>query len=99
MIDNLREIISDELSEEELRNSLGQKFLNRFLSGDNLELNEQEYVEAIGEACLSTAYNSLVDKGLLDFIEDENGEQHFFLTEFGSQLGHEIIKQNGRHKS
>jgi|694.fasta_scaffold120819_3 hypothetical protein len=89
--DALRE--TDDVESSELRSSFTKRIFQRFLNGDELELDKTEIEDSIDEASINTTYNSLVEKGYLNFYQTEDGEKHYFLTEEGKKLGKELTKR------
>ena len=57
--------------------------LPKFLKGEELMITEKE-VDILLRICLAEiSMTALKEKGLIDFMEDENGEEVIFLTEKG----------------
>ena len=53
--------------------------------GGEIFVTEQEFMGTMQRCCAQSAINSLVAKGLVDVIEDSNGEEVVFMTEVGKQ--------------
>lgn len=70
--------------------------LGNFLKGIELEFeSDKESTEVIDLAVAMISLNRLKDKGFVDSIENEHGEEVFFLT----PKGKEIVKNNGNYKT
>lgn len=96
MINSLSELLEESdalVGKEELEESFSKRLLKRFLTGTDLELSDAEIEESVEEASMTTAYNGLVRKGMMDCIEDENGEAVYFLTDKGKKLGEFLTTQ------
>lgn len=84
------EVIHDMLEPEEveeslLRDELSKAFLEKFLSGETLLLTEEEFGKAYALASVVTTLQRLASKGLIQSVEDENGEPVYWLTEEGKE--------------
>jgi predicted transcriptional regulator len=95
MMKNLDEALaeSEDVEANELRISFSKRIFQKFLDGEELELGKTEIEDSIDEASINTTYNSLVEKGILNFYQAEDGEKHYFLTEEGKKLGKELAKR------
>lgn len=60
--------------------------LERFLGDGNLYFEEEELRSLINKAMANTIVNDLIDKGLIDTIENENGEEVVWITEKGKAI-------------
>lgn len=58
-----------------------ENFLNR--SEQSVELTEEQFFDVFMQVKTRVALDSLCKKGLVDYFEDENGEECFFATEKG----------------
>lgn len=68
-------------------NILGTILLNRFFDGEPIQFKDEEQVmSAINSVIANVTIDSLKDYGILDSIEDENGEDIIFLTEKGKNI-------------
>ena len=62
---------------------ISEFMLPKFLKGEELMITEKE-VDILLRICLAEiSMTALKEKGLIDFMEDENGEEVIFLTEKG----------------
>lgn len=60
--------------------------LNRWISGEDLEnIPEDEFSNILNLSIIQSDLNGLAERGVLDVIEDENGEDKYFLTEKGKK--------------
>jgi len=75
-----------EIDNSLLLENLCKFFLGKFLDGADLSITEDECDEIYIISGINTSLNTLIEKGLFDSIEDENGEEIFFMTEKGKQL-------------
>jgi hypothetical protein len=75
-----------EINNSLLLENLCKFFLDKFMAGDDLIITEDECDEIYIKTGINTSLDSLIEKGLFDSIEDENGEEIFFMTEKGKQL-------------
>jgi DNA-binding MarR family transcriptional regulator len=57
-----------------------------------LKLDEKEMMEVITRAAASSVLENLKKKGVINSVEDEDGEEHFFLTEEGKKIAESIQK-------
>lgn len=61
--------------------------LPKFIDGQELLLTDEEEIEVLYTKCLAElSIRSLKERGLIDLIEDENGEEVIFLTENGKKV-------------
>lgn len=95
MVNDISEIlIEEDISAKEMEKSFSSRLIKRFLEGTELILSGDEIEEALDEAILATTYNSLVEKGLMDCVENEKGENVYFLTELGKTIGKELWEKS-----
>jgi hypothetical protein len=84
------ELFSDsevEVNKSILENLLLESALDKFLHNDGVFVWYEDEMEVIiSEAIIYTAINNLRENGLVDSIEDENGEEVFWATEEGKKL-------------
>lgn len=72
---------------------LTEKFINGDLNFDDEGLfTEEEMDRYLHEIVIGSMLGSLKDKGLIDYIEDENNEEMFFLTKKGREVVENIKK-------
>jgi hypothetical protein len=79
---------------ELLCEKLTEKFIIGELETEDGLFQEDEMEQILTEIIVGTHLNSLMKKGLVDSIEDENGEEVFFLTEFGKNEAVKILEKN-----
>jgi Fe2+ or Zn2+ uptake regulation protein len=66
-------------------NHFCEKLTTKFINGDIDEpvyCTENDLIQIITETCLI----ELKEKGMVNSIEDENGDERFFLTEMGKKV-------------
>lgn len=90
--EEILEILKDDIkpldhNKEQLCLLLTNKFINGTLSADDdvstIFDSEDELLKFINECDTYEHLVSLMEKGLIDMIEDENNEELFFLTDAG----------------
>ena len=95
LVNDIAEILVEEdISESEMTKSFSSRLLPYFLAGKELSLSANEIEDALDEAILASTYNSLVSKGLMDCVENEEGENVYFLTELGKTIGKELWEKS-----
>lgn len=67
--------------------------LNKFLSGGEMLWSEEEFESTLRTAFAQTQIENLRDLGLIDSIEDENGEEVVWLTDRGKELAKALRDQ------
>jgi hypothetical protein len=78
---------------------LADRILQNWLQNVPLKLDEKEMMEVITRAAASSVLENLKKKGVINSVEDEDGEEHFFLTEEGKKIAESIQKNyNGTQK-
>ena len=78
------------ISIEEISKFMMPKFLN----GDELLLAEKEVSQLFSMCITSLTVNSLKEKGYIDSILDENGEEIIFLTSTGKKVAEDMLGKN-----
>lgn len=73
---------------------LTEKFILGELDDENGLFEEEEMNQILTEMIVSTHLENLIKKGLVDSVEDENGEEVFFLTESGKNEAKSILDLN-----
>ena len=53
--------------------------MKSFLNGEELLFNESEFEEMLQKSIIASCLDSLLDQNLIDTIEDEHGENVFWL--------------------
>jgi len=76
-----------ELEEEWFYEALAEIAFPKFVDGRDMLWSEDEIDNAITKGLAYSITIQLKKEGLMDWIEDENGEQIIFLTEKGKQMG------------
>lgn len=85
------EILDDTIDPALLEEMLCDSALKKFLGSGELLWNEDEFVKLVELATAHSQVNLLQDLGLIDSIEDENGNEVMWLTEKGIEIGNSII--------
>jgi len=71
------------------------KFLfPKFIDGEELLLVEEEIGVLYKECVVEISLQSLKERGLIDMMENEDGEEMIFLTEGGKIMGENVDKKN-----
>lgn len=74
-------------------NTATANFLER---DDNvIKLTMEQMSDAMKESVVRASLEELRDNGLIDWIEDENGDEMVFLTEKGKEMGKSLFGRYG----
>lgn len=65
--------------EVHLRNYAGDELMKSFLNGEDLLIDENEFEPILHKAIIGSCLDSLLDDNLIDTIENENGENVFWV--------------------
>jgi len=87
----------EEISQEIFYKNLGSVALEYFLSGEALPITEKEMLDVITHSAAESVLESLRAKGMLDSFPDENGEEHYFLTEEGKMIADIILDDSKKN--
>lgn len=68
-----------------LRDFLTEKFIEGKLTDGVVEVGDEEFMNVLSMIIAKCTLTSLVEKGYVNSVEDENDEEVFFLTEKGKQ--------------
>jgi len=68
-----------------IKDSVSEKVFKKWLNSEDIILTESEAIECLNFAWTEYNLNSLKEKGLVDSIENENGEVVWFPTENGKK--------------
>ena len=82
-----------ELLEEWFYEALAEIAFPKFIAGTDMLWSEDEIEDAINRGLAYSITIKLKQEGLMDWIEDENGEQMIFLTEKGKKVGETYKKK------
>lgn len=63
---------------------------DKFIKGDGVVLNENEYLEAISITMVKESVNSLEEEGLVINVSDDDEEPYYVLTEKGKKHAENI---------
>jgi hypothetical protein len=82
-----------ELEEEWFYEALAEIAFHKFVAGNgDMIWSDEEVDKAITKGLAYSITMQLKKEGLMDWIEDENGEQIVFLTEKGKKVGEKYKK-------
>lgn len=85
------EIKSTEYAKELICDKLTEKFISgQLTSTDTTLFTEDEMVEILHTITVENALSGLIEKGLINSFEDENGDSVFFLTENGKETAQQL---------
>jgi hypothetical protein len=73
-----------------LEEMLCELALNKFLADGEMHWDEHEFVECCQLAAAHTVIRDLKNEGLIDSIEDENGEEVVWITAKGKEITRRI---------
>lgn len=76
---------------------LTEKFLRGEISSDEevgTRFTEDEFKTLLSQIVVNNALSGLVEKGLINFLENEDGEEMFFLTSNGKEYTETLQKKN-----
>lgn len=98
--ENLIKILSEELDSEYnnenfltiLQDRLNDKSVNEFIKNGDVVIPENEFDDCFSMSIIEYTVMNMVDDGIVNFVEDENGKETFFLTEKGKKIGNELIE-------
>ena len=99
VIDTDKFFETEEISQEIFYKNLGSVGLQYFLSGEALPITEKEMLDVITHSAAESVLESLREKGMLDSFPDENGEEHYFLTEDGKTMASLIQEDSKKDES
>jgi len=73
--------------------TINKFLLPKFINGEELLLIEKEIIELYGMCTANLTISSLKEKGLVDTIENQNGEEIIFLTKEGKKIAEKLNKK------
>lgn len=79
-------LTENDVDEESAREVFGKIIFDRWKQGEELVMTEEEATNGLKDAIVTATFKSLMNKGLLDSIKDETGEDMFFLTDRGKEI-------------
>jgi hypothetical protein len=88
----------EEIGKQELFDAFGEELMKKFLSGEPLELDEASLEWAFEKAMRNSVFNSLIKKGVIDVIENQEGEEIYFLTQEGKQLRDALFSKDQKQR-
>lgn len=77
-----------------VRKLFGQVALKHWLDCGTAYITDVEFAEVMPQCVFETTLNKLVEKQLVDVIENESGEQVVFLTKLGWECANTLNQQN-----
>lgn len=95
IIETIKDAFGEDIGEQEFEECCLEACFQKWIKGEDMsELIEEDQLQKLfNEAILSTAFNSLKKKGIVDSMQDENGKDFLFLTPLGK-----IVKENLQNK-
>ena len=91
-------ITTTEYSKQLFCEKLTEKFLDGQISSDdgiNGIFNEDEFSGILNQIHVQNTLDGLVNKGLINYIEDDNGEEMYFLTKKGKLVAEKMDINTG----
>jgi len=79
-----------------LEDLLCKMALDKFLCDGEMHWGEEEVVDCCNQAVAHTLIRDLKNEGLVDSIEDENGEEVVWITEKGREVTNRIIGEHNK---
>jgi hypothetical protein len=67
-------------------NLSGEFVLNKFIDGNDLLLNDVELEDSLNRSIIGACLDSLLDQGMINTIENEEGENVFWITDKGKEI-------------
>lgn len=92
-------IISEDLDKEYnnkefldiLKHRLNEKSTQNFISDSDVIITEDDFENIFTLSIVEYTVMHMVGDGIVDYVEDENGKETFFLTEKGKKIGESLI--------
>lgn len=88
------EIHDTSFAEEFICEKLTEKFIKGELDADEILFTEEEIEKYLNAILVGSVLLSLQEKGLIDSVADENGEDVFFLTEQGKEVSKKFKEED-----
>ena len=88
----------EEISPKVFFNNLCENVLPNWIKGEALQLTEDQMMDVITHSAAQSVLQTLEQKGLLDSITDEDGEERFFLTADGKIIADLILGEDRKNK-
>jgi hypothetical protein len=80
------QLIQDEINPQDFFEEISKIFIEKFINGDSdFDFTVEEFFTAHSKALLRTAIRDLRSEGIIDSIENIEGEEVIFLTESGKE--------------
>jgi predicted transcriptional regulator len=77
--------IEADISRDWLFEEIGKIILKRWVEEGEIYYTDEDIQVSVTRAAIKTAADDLIKQGILDSIEDENGEEVIFITEKGRE--------------
>lgn len=84
--DSIHDEFGEDIEKSLFEKHAAHKALGKFLTGEEIQLNEKDLGDVVSLAIAETILNSLKEKGLVDSLENESEEEIFFLTSKGQEI-------------
>jgi hypothetical protein len=80
------QLVQDEINPQDFFEEISKIFIEKFIDGDSdFGFTVEEVSTAHAKALIRTAIRDLQDEGIIDSIENINGEDVIFMTEKGKE--------------
>jgi len=84
-------LFEDETFISVLKENLNEKSLEMFLKDGDTTILENDFEGILTQSMIKHSLIRLIDDGLINYIEDEDGEETFFLTKLGKEVGEKLV--------
>ena len=78
-------ILENDINIDIFKETVCEKLFPKYINGDKLTFNADDVVDVMNISNNRSKLKFLIDQGLVDILEDENGNQLRFLTEKGKE--------------
>lgn len=84
-------LFEDESFIDILKENLNEKSIEMFLKDGDVTIMENDFENILTQSMIKHSLIGLIDDGLVNYIEDENGKESFFLTKLGKEVGQKLV--------
>jgi hypothetical protein len=84
-------LTENDVDKESATKAFGEVVFKRWKRGDDLVMSEEDAIKGMQLSIFESSMKRLVSKKMVDSIEDENGEEIFFLTEKGKDYANKNL--------
>jgi len=84
-------LTENDVDKESAIKAFGEVVFERWKRGDDLVMSEEDAIKGMQLSIVEFIMKQLMNKNMIDSIEDENGEQVFFLTEKGKDYANKNL--------